>query len=345
MRIFLKSTQDATIYQRFPELNSGLDEILEVGKAGKDTDIRNIFSSASVRSLINFDIASGSYPAEAQYFLNLFIANASNVNRYQTLLVHPVSSSWVEGSGYRYQDVVNVNDGVTWINSKKFTSWSIAGGDFDTQVSSSYEFKNIPITDVKINVTNLISPVNSGDISDWNGLVFKFPEEDENDQTNLGNIKFFSGNTHTVFEPRLEVVWDNQQFITGSLKPIPNSNIRVVPRNLKQSYVRGEMDKVYLVVRDPFPDKRFDAVQRYKNVYYLPSSSYYRIVDEVSNIKIHDFDQFSAINCDATGSYIRLDTSGMEINRFYRIELKIITNNSVFFPIFDYSFKVEVNGY
>jgi hypothetical protein len=147
-----------------------------------------------------------------------------------------------------------------------------------------------------------------------------------------------------VFEPRLEVVWDDQEFVTGSLKPIPNSRIKLTPKNLKQSYTRGEMDKIYLVVRDPFPDKRFDATQRFKNMYYLPSGSFFRITDEVSGIKIHDFDQFSAISCDPTGSYIKLNTSGLDIDRFYKIELKVTTNDTVFFPKFEYTFKVDSDG-
>ena len=117
-----------------------------------------------------------------------------------------------------------------------------------------------------------------------------------------------------------------------------------MPRNLKQAYTRGEKKKIYLVVRDPYPDKRFDAVQRYKNTYYLPSGSFYRITDEVSGIKIHDFDQFSAISCDPTGSYIMLDTTGLDIERYYKVELKVTTDELVIFPEFNYSFKVENDG-
>ena len=344
MRTFLKTKQDATIYERFPNLNTGLDEILEVGKLAQPTDGGNIFTQASVRFLLDFDIISGSYPPEAEYYLNLYIANTLNVNRYQELLVHPVSSSWIEGSGYRFQDVLNAKDGTTWLDSSPNTQWSTPGGDFNDAVDATFEFKDVPITDVKIDVTDLLSPINDGSISSWNGLILKFPDEDEENQTNIGNIKFFSGNTHTVFEPRLEIVWDDQQFITGSLKPIPNSRIKITPKNLKQAYTRGEMDKIYLIVRDPFPDKRFDATQRFKNVYFLPSGSFFRITDEVSGVKIFDFDQFSAISCDPTGSYIKLDTSGLDIDRFYKIELKVTTNDTVFFPKFEYTFKVDSDG-
>jgi hypothetical protein len=326
-------------------LNTGIDEILEVGKndgiSGENTGTQR----GVVRFLINFDIPSNNqYPPDAKYFLNLYLANASTVNRYQLLNVHPITQEWIEGSGYRVQDRVNMQDGCTWILAKKNVAWESLGGDFLPTISASYEFSSIPIQDVRVDITNIISPVvNNTNISPWYGLIAKFPAADETDPSNIGNIKFFSGNTKTIFEPRLEIAWNDQVFITGSLKPINDSNVKVVARNLKQSYTRGEIDKIYLVVRDPYPDKRFDAVQRYKNMYYLPSSSYFRITDSVSGIKIYDFDEYSTINCDASGSYILLNTLGLDVDRFYKIELKVQTNSLVFFPSFNYEFKVETS--
>lgn len=364
MRTFIKTSQDATIYQRYPTLNAGLDEILEVGKLTVaprtgSTDSTN----GAVRALLNFDgIQQGAYPLNAQYYLNLYLSDAKNINRYQTIEVCSVSSSWIEGSGYFYQNVKNVGDGVTWniasIANDIPTSWSMAGGDFTTTITASYRFSEIPLTsNVRINITNLITPLIEGlpteeaiasgsassDIPPWNGLLVKLPTVDETNQNNIGNFKFFSGNTHTVFEPNIEVVWPSQTFITGSLKPLPNSNVSIVPKNIKESYIQGEIDKIYLVVRDKYPDKRFDSTQRYRNTYYLPSESYFRIRDAVSDVELYKFDAFSAVSCDASGSYITLNTSGFNIGRFYSIDLKVKSGELVFFPEFDYTFKVENN--
>lgn len=363
MRTFIKTTEDATIYRRYLRLNAGLDEILEVGKKVKENDTPNAYASGAVRALLNFDgITQGAYTASAEYYLNLYIADAKNVNRYQRIEICPISSSWVEGSGYFYQTVKNNNDGVNWQTASVAfgtpTTWSVGGGDFTTLLTASYEFSEIPLTsNVRINITNLISPlieglpsaeaIASGSASalvpSWNGLMVKFPTADETNQNNIGNIKFFSGNTQTVFEPTIEVVWRNQTFVTGSLKPLPSSNISIIPKNIKESYIRGEVDKIYLVVRDKYPDKKFDSTQRYKNVYYLPSESYFRLRDDAADIQVNRFDAFSAINCDASGSYIVLDTSGLNIGRFYSLDLKVKSGNLVFFPEFDYTFKVENN--
>lgn len=344
MRTFLTTTQDASIYKRYPTLNTGLDEILEVGKLVASIDGDVVYSRAAVRSLVDFNISSNSnYPVSSEYYLNLYIANTENVNRYQTIEIIPLTADWVEGSGYRYQDVTNAQDGATWLQAEPAVSWSISGSDYTIATTASYEFSQVPITDVRINVTDIIAPYVAGTGSFY-GLVVKFPDADENNQRNKGNIKFFSGNTHTVFEPRLEIVWPTGSFVTGSLKPIPNGNVKITPSNLKEAYTVGEIDKVRLVVRDPYPDKRFDATQRYRNQYYLPSGSYYRITDSVSGIKLADFDSYSPIECDATGSYIILDTTGLTVDRYYTIDLKVTSNSLVFFPEFNYTFTVDRNG-
>lgn len=346
MRTFIKTSQDASIYQQYSTLNSGLDEILEVGKVVKPLDVANMYGSASARMLLQFDIPSANqYPSNATYYLNLRIANAKNINRYQSLEIYPVSKSWIEGSGYFYQDVRNASDGVTWKNATKTQLWTTSGSDYTTFISASYVFSSVPIEDVKINITNLIAPVVSGsNQTPWHGLLAKFPASDEADSTNTGNVKFFSGNTHTIFAPTIEVAWNDQVFATGSLKPISTGNVSIIPKNIKEEYTVGEVDKIYLIVRDKYPDKRFDAVQRYKTTYYLPSESYYRITDEVSGMIMYDFDSYSAIHCDVSGSYILLDTSGLDVNRYYAIDLKVKSNNLVFFPEFNYTFKVDTNG-
>jgi len=344
MRTFLSPTQDTTIYQRYPTINTGLDEILEIGKLTRTFDGDVMYASSSVRALINFDIPSAQqYPSNAKYYLHFRIANAKNIKRYQQLNVHLISSSWTEGSGYFYQDVKNAQDGATWSEADYLVNWTVSGSNFISSPSASYIMKAAPIEDIKIDVTNIIAPVVSGSTSLWNGLLIKYPTADELDQNNKGNIKVFSGNTHTIFAPKLEIVWSDQQFQTGSLKPIRNSNVSIIPRNIKEAYTRGEIDKVYLVTRDLYPDKKYDSVQRYRNTYYLPSQSYFRITDDVSGTVLYDFDQYSAISCDVSGSYFVLDTSALEINRYYTVDIKIKSGSLVFFPEFKYTFKVDVD--
>lgn len=344
MRTFLPMLQDATIYERYPTINTGLDEIIEIGKVIKSLDGANMYASSSTRILLQFDIQPQQYAANSVYYLNLRIANATDINRYQQILVHPISQSWIEGSGYFYQDVRNANDGCTWKNATSTILWAVSGSNYTTNISASYTLSTVPIEDIKIDVTNLIAPVVSGsNTTPWNGLVLKFSTYDELDSTNVGNIKFFSANTHTIFAPKLEIVSVDQTFVTGSLKKIPNNNLTVVPKNIKEAYTVGEIDKIYLIVREPYPDKKFNSTQRYKNIYHLPSESYYRIRDQVADVVLYDFDKYSAINCDVSGSYILLNTSGLEVNRYYTVDLKLKSDGLVSFPEFNYTFKIDAD--
>lgn len=333
MRKILTASKDATIYQAFKNNNAGLDEILEIGKTVNLELTEPSYVSGSARSLIYFDLPIASeVPNTAKYYLNLKLANANDVHRNQQILVYKVSQSWDEGSGYFYQNVKNVNDGTTWAKCKQFVSWSNVGGDLLTGgVSQSITLSTYPLQDIKIDVTNILQPIVSQSLqSIFYGLALQFPLEDETNSLNKGNIKVFSTQTHTIHQPTLEVVWNSQEFITGSLSKVPSTlDVKVVPNNVQKEYVKGDIVKINLVVRDSYPLKSFDSLLRYKNKYYLPSSSYYSITDVQSNTVVVPFDTYSAINCDTNGSYIVLDTSPLYSGRFYSLKLKITSGSYI----------------
>jgi hypothetical protein len=409
MKKLLTASKDATVYQAFRNLNAGLDEILEIGKTVDVNSSTSNYSNSAARTFISFNLpTTASVSPTANYYLNLRLANASGVPRNQQVLVYQVSRSWDEGSGYLYQNVKNVQDGITWnqygslVQSLGFTGngiqttfsssiytfveaisvsvggtlydssqyrisgsnlvfayppsssatiqftgsvgvlWTIGGGNLLTgSTSASITLSEYPLQDLRIDVTNILRPIVSESLQNmFNGLVIQFPTIDELNITNEGNIKVFSTQTHTIHQPTLEISWDNQTFVTGSLSAIPSVNVKVVPENLRESYTKGDVAKVGLTVRDEYPLKSFDSTLRYKNKYYLPTSSYYSITDTQSNTVIVDFDDATKINCDVSGSYIVLDTTPLYKGRFYTLKFKVnsgdysrIINTDVLFKI------------
>ena len=328
MRLFLTASADNTLYQRNPTRNAGLDEILEVGKVANPEDLELAYTGSSARALVNFNITnSGSFPSTASYYLNLKIANATKLPFSQELIINKISASWTEGSGYYIQQTVNPGDGSTWRQSNTSVSWSIAGGDYTTP-SQSVLLNEYPLQDLRIDVSSILRPVVSQSLP-WYGLAIAFPSSSETDSVNEGNIKFFSRQTHTIHQPTLEIVWDSSTFVTGSLKQIPNTyDIQVVPKNVKETYVRGSKEKIRLVVRDKYPQKNFNTELRYKNVYYLPTSSYFSIIDRQSGTVVSPADEFAKLNCDATGSHFILDTSNLYRNRYYAVNIDINNGDS-----------------
>lgn len=333
MRKFISPSKDTTLYQAFPTNNAGLDEILEIGKVVDLALVEPNYITASARTLLYFDLpTTESVSPNANYFLNLRLANASNVQRNQKILVYQVSQSWDEGSGYFYQNIQNVNDGATWRQLNSYTSWSMYGGDFLTgSTSASVTLTEYPIQDLRINVTNILRPIVSQSLQNtFYGLALQFPRADETSSLNEGNIKVFSSQTHTIHGPTLEIAWDSQIYNTGSLVKIPSSlNVKVVPNDLRESYEKGDVTRISLTVRDKYPLRSFDSTLRYKNKYYLPSSSYYSIIDTQANVTIIPFDEYSKINCDTNGSYINLDTSMLYKGRFYTLKYKIQSGSYV----------------
>ena len=328
MRKFLIPAKDTTIYQTFPTNNAGLDEILEIGKVIDTTQVDPSYVTSSARSLLYFNLpTTASVSTGSSYFLNLRLANATNVLRNQTLVVYQISQSWDEGSGFFYENVKNSNDGATWNQLGLYTSWSQAGGTFLTASTSASTILNTyPLEDIRIDVTNILQPIVNSNSTSY-GLAIQFPSTDEANINNMGNIKVFSTQTHTVHQPTLEIAWDNQTFITGSvLAAIPSLNVKIIPTNIKEVYTQGDIARIDINVRDEYPLKSFDSTLRYKNKYYLPSSSYYSIVDVQSNLTIIPFDNYSKIHCDGTNSYMVLDTSPLYKGRFYTIRFKMDWN-------------------
>jgi hypothetical protein len=334
MKKFLTASKDTTLYEAFPTINVGLDEILEIGKV-IDTSVEvtssTAYSTGSARTLIYFDLpTTASVFSGSNFYLNLKLANAENIRRNQQIIIYQVSRSWDEGSGFFYQNVENVNDGATWRQASGSLSWSMYGGDFLTGATTqSITLSQYPLQDIRVDVTNIIRPLVSQSLqSTFRGLALQFPISDELDVNNKGVLKIFSTQTHTIYQPTLEITWNDQIFSTGSLQAIPSTlNVKIIPSNLKQTYTQGDVTRVSLVVRDEYPLKSFDSILRYKNKYYLPTSSYYSIVDVESNTTVMQFDDSTRVNTDNSGSYVVLDTTSLYPGRFYTLKLKVASGS------------------
>ena len=336
-RVFITASSDASIYERYANLNTGRDEILEVGKKQDKLEIAN----GRVRSLIKFTLTDlFGAPTSSDVHLSLKVANATKLNQNELVYVYPVSRSWEEGSGYFEQSPIKSDDGATWTTYASGSNWSGSleipghgdGGDFKLTPVVSASVTDIRNDEFRINVTDVVQPMISGSSKSSNyGLLLTFSGSAEADINNTGNLKFFSRQTHTVHAPVLELVWSNQSFATGSLKTLSSLDIEIAPRNMKAQYSAGAVSKMYFTVRDKYPAKVYSNTRRFSNKYYLPSGSIYTIVDAGSGTTIVPFDTYSHVDCDATGSYVMLDTKPLHKNRFYELSLKVTLSSEVYF--------------
>jgi hypothetical protein len=190
--------------------------------------------------------------------------------------------------------------------------------------SQSFDYE---MDDVRMDVTNLVKLWVSGSVPN-NGFVVHHSLSAENDTLDYGVIKFFSKETGTIYEPKLELVWDDSLFSTGSLTQVTGSaqeGYKVVVSNLKNKYVTNTKAKIRLKGRDMYPLKSFGTTFAYDQVKYLPSgSAQYQIEDYITEEVIFPFGDYTKVSCDSTSNYFIMDLSTLPINRTYRLKIKII---------------------
>jgi hypothetical protein len=345
-RRFLTPIQDASLYEQFPQRNTGYDEILEIGKSSDGL--------YRIRGIMEFDLRSIedemtnlTIPLDAAFWLNLRIANAEDFKRRQVVQFFIVSQSWVEGTGFFAQDTTNPEDGASWqfrqstddveysesyegSTTQSFTAsadvWGTAfsasyGGTYISGSSGTQVIFGFKPGDIRIDATGLFRELISGSAGANYGILMKLTDEDEATSTVKANLKFFSNQTHTIYPPMVEVIWDSQVYSVpadSGLSLAPEDYELYIP-NARSEYVSGSMHRIRIGIRDRSPVKTFTDTFRFGPKYYLPSASYYSIKDAATNAEVIPFDAGSKINADGTGSYFDFQVENMFINRTYKI--------------------------
>ena len=365
MHYFEFGKRDTTLYSggTTSSRNTGLDEILEINKSVSDGGVVQNVS----RVLIDFDltyisqsIQDGKIPSTAKYYLNLYDATSEEVEAEQPLHIYMVSGSWKQGTGKLDHDPVT-SDGATyqyrdherqtpWVTGSVLTdggAWFTAStGQYE--VSTSYDL-TFDKRDVRANVTDLVNnfiysssdyPNNgfiikredSGSHGDHpSSSMFDFNSGQEGDDSRLGNLKYFSRETHTIYPPKLEVVWDDSSWSTGSLSPLTTTDLerlKVYVKNLREEYKENSIVKFRLVGRELYPTTTFDTTPAELTIKYLPSASvFYEVKDADTEEVIIPFGTGSRISCDSTGNFFRVQMNGLQSERNYRFAFKVVSGS------------------
>jgi hypothetical protein len=363
-------SKDSTIYENNISMNTGIDSILEIenGLSGSESGYKY-----NTRILIKFDltqisqsIVSGAISASGgvgNFYLNLFVTEAEEIPLDYTIYAYPISQSWDMGIG-KSDDVPITTDGVSWRYRDGFgkTQWTTSSFAADSTgsyninaggatwytasvASQSFSYQN---ADVKMNVTNIVKQWLSGSIPN-EGFIIKRSDSDESGSTpNGGNIRFFSRDTHTVYPPKLETMWDDNIYVTSGLTELTAEDFMIYTKDLNGYYPSGSRAKIRIVGRETYPTKTYSTSSEMLTVKYLPTSSYYCVKDDRTQQIIVPFDEnYTKISCDSTGNYIDLWMNSFQPDRYYRLLFKVIPsqgpgNDNAIEKIFDqgYTFKV-----
>lgn len=352
--------RDSTLYERYPNRNTGIDQILELTKIASgsllDGEIQaNTYNS---RILIDFGsqitalstaISSGDTPPigavannSASVYLTLKAAYASDLPTSFNVYAFPVSQSWINGNG-NFNDIPEQRNGVSWYyrdNATQATQWAtgsahssgdssvtilsgggtwITGSGFEASHSFAYGE-----TDMRMDVTDIVKTWVDGTITN-HGFIIKRSKSDEQSTDIQGTLKFFGLDTHTIYVPRLEVVWNDTILTgTGSVTEISSDNYVPYIKNIRNEYRETERAIFRIAARPMFPTRTYSTSSNYITEFRLPTSSYYSIVDSVTNEIIIPYDtNATQISCDTNGSYFKLRLNTFQPERYYKIILKV----------------------
>ena len=367
-RIFY-AEKDTTLYESAPTYNTGLDEVLEIGKR-LNTDGDTLLKS---RSVLKFDMSEISASlatysksvTDCKFMLQLFTTDAKNLPANYTVAVKMMGQDWVNGTGYLSE---LTTDGATWSASQSGSNWisgsqqieigtsdlyisgSGLGGNYlyhsgsttapELQVSESFSYRT---SDINIDVTDQVriwlSGSNGNDIPNY-GFLVQYSDSDESNDNVKGYVRFFSRDTHTIYVPKLTMYWDNSAFTPGSLTAA-NLESYVIYTNIKPEYKDTEISKIRIYSRDKYPQKSPTNLFPIQTVKYLPSTTYYAVFDAQTDEVIIPYDDiYTKVSCDSTSNYIYIDMNGFMPERYYRLQLKIVDGFTVQYVDDQIYFKV-----
>ena len=373
MNYFIFPETDTTIYQATGSSNTGLDEILEVTKtmstAGGNVKVSRVLIKFDIKE-ISGSIVDGTI-TNPKFYLNMYDANSQNLTTSQELYAYPVSQSWVEGQG-TFSDSPLTAEGASWKFRDGITNstpWSgsateVEGGGWYNEVYASQSFK-YETSDMRMDVTPIINKwldktyTNEGFIIKRSGSFENLDTNtDEGSAERLGEFRFFSRDTHTIYPPKLEIEWYDTKWSAGSLSSLSSvelEDLSFYMKSLRPEYKEKSKVKFRIVGRAKYPTKSFsNTASEYLTVKALPSGSieniggdgtYYSVRDTQTEDVLIPYGTGSLVSCDSTGNYFNLWMNGFQSERYYKFEFKVVSGSNtvdetVQFYDDDFVFKV-----
>ena len=243
--------------------------------------------------------------------------------------IYTVPSSFTQPYSNTSSSFYNVSSASVYISS--FCSSSLSGSSLIC--SQSYDYST---SDIYMDVTSIVRGWVCGCVPNNGFILISSLELIQSNDIN-STIRFFSKETNTIYQPYLDVKWDDSVYTTGSLVSLNGFNpYTVVVKNVVREYKFGSVPRINIFAREKSPLKNFTKgyqQSQYLSSSLLPSNSYYAIKDNESENFVIDFDDYTKLSCDGAIHYFRLDTTGLPVERYYRILIKTEINGETI--IFD----------
>lgn len=366
------ASADATLYSAYPAKNTGRDPILEVSARNSQDglnflnltaltqnpyytydlaansdfatpdfsfptpDLRRAvlqFSPSDISTLYTF--ASQSINGAWSASLMMYLASAQNLSTTYSLDAYALTQAWSMGTGVYAQTPQSTN-GVSWTYTGPYqnsNSWTNPGGDYDVSISSSQFFDYMSDKDINMDITNIVNNWFSGSISNY-GIVVKHPDIIEQTTSSFVDLKFFSVDTHTIYPPTIQFKWNDANYYPRGTNYVLNDQVTVTLANNPGQFKQNQVYKVRTAVRYTYPPRTFSTQSNYLTNLYFSENTCWALQDVKTEEVIVDFDPiFTALSADSISNYFTLYTSGLEVNRFYRILIQTNIYSTTYGPL------------
>ncbi|MDB2399638.1 hypothetical protein N9W01_00070 [bacterium] len=321
-------------YPLYNGVNTGSIEFTILSPDGKVVDSADIsgydrYISGSTSPTSTFQARqSGEYLLRWSFFGSgsaQYSASLDNVR---------INSSDHDTSGSVFTDIYY---DANWITNEGGGTWYTASFHNGSHYKQSFDKYT---SNLDVEVTEYVDEWLDSTRSN-NGLIIKKSKVDEQSTKKFGSIKFFSSDTNTIYPPVLEARWDDSSFDTGSLDPLSGDDIILYVKNLATEYKETSKGKIRVFGRDRFPTRTFSTTSNYKLVKYLPTTSYYSVVDADTEQVIIPFDtNYTKLSCDSEGNYFNFWFNGLQPERFYKFVFRVDLNGTTKYYDDNFYFKV-----
>ena len=366
------ASADATLYSLYPAKNTGRDPILEVSVNNSQDGVRflplngitdnpyyvydmaansnasstgPLFPTSSIkRAVLQFSpndvqrlntFASQSISGSWQASLQLFLASAQNLSTTYSLECYALDNAWSMGTG-QYAQVPESRNGVSWEYTGPYqnsTPWVNPGGDFNLGYTGSQFFDYMSNKDINMDVSDIMDGWFSSSISNY-GVVVKHPDAIEQNTSSFMDLKYFSVDTHTIYPPTIQFKWADAYYYPQGTNYVLTDQITLTIANNPGEFRQNEVYKVRTAVRYTYPPRQFTTSSVYLNSLYLSENTCWALEDAKTGEMVVDFDtNYTKLSADSVGNYFTLYTSGLEVNRYYRILVKTNIYSTTFGPL------------
>ena len=367
----ITSSIDTTLYEQYESKNTGLDEVLQLQKIISESNTNNTFNSRILTKFnlgyISSSILSGDIANTFRANLKMYTHEASSLPFSYDIYAYAASQSWdmgigrdthnpktTEGASWKYRD--GQAAGTTW-ETASADLYTGTDGNLTTQTteggatwwtgsvaSQSFEYQT---SDINMNVTGITKAWLSqswfgGPVIANDGFIVKRLGSQEYDGKNYGDLTFFSKETHTIYQPKLEFGWDDFSPVTASLSELDiNSDVFVYVKNNRDRIHRESKERIRIVGRSRFVSKSYSTTATEMEVKHFPTNSYWSVEDYRTGEVVIAFDNdYTKISCDSEGNYFDIWMDQFETSRRYKFVIRSISGSMTKVFDDDLTFKV-----